>query len=131
MPPSFYGVMFRNFSNNIQGVKIIAGPVATTAGVDLVRHVTCNDAGYCSEYEMLVVDYFLMAALAGVPCFALPTAKAAPSDEWRSIMAKIHWGPLVVHGGVSCMARALQVSPMGSFFFSSLSFEYRPVRCKK
>ncbi|KAH7985079.1 hypothetical protein HPB49_026615 [Dermacentor silvarum] len=65
----------------------------------------------------LVLDYLLVALLSSVaaqwPAGRTEDGAAAPSPpcavDWRALVPHILWGPLIIHGSVSCIGRALQV----------------------
>ncbi|KAL3227797.1 hypothetical protein MRX96_003756 [Rhipicephalus microplus] len=71
-----------------------------------------------SDHETLALDYLLVALLSSADSqwsAARNEARAtagSPSNalDWRSLVANILWGPLIIHGSMSCMGRALQVS---------------------
>ncbi|XP_049521041.1 uncharacterized transporter B0285.6 [Dermacentor silvarum] len=71
-----------------------------------------------SDQQTLVLDYLLVALLSSVaaqwPAGRTEDGAAAPSPpcavDWRALVPHILWGPLIIHGSVSCIGRALQVS---------------------
>ncbi|KAH8039932.1 hypothetical protein HPB51_009188 [Rhipicephalus microplus] len=71
-----------------------------------------------SDHETLALDYLLVALLSSADSQWYTARNEArvtaggPSNalDWRSLVANILWGPLIIHGSMSCMGRALQVS---------------------
>ncbi|XP_075539643.1 sodium-dependent low-affinity dicarboxylate transporter 1-like [Dermacentor variabilis] len=77
-----------------------------------------EDLGALTDQQTLVLDYLLVALLSSVaaqwPAGRTEEGAAAPSPpcavDWRALVPHILWGPLIIHGSVSCIGRALQVS---------------------
>ncbi|KAL1428586.1 hypothetical protein MTO96_002948 [Rhipicephalus appendiculatus] len=71
-----------------------------------------------SDHDTLALDYLLVALLSSAACqgpvgrMEARATACGPSSavDWRTMVANILWGPLIVHGSVSCVGRALQVS---------------------
>ncbi|XP_070390676.1 solute carrier family 13 member 4-like isoform X2 [Dermacentor albipictus] len=77
-----------------------------------------EDLGALTDQQTLVLDYLLVALLSSVaaqwPAGRTEEGAAAASPpcavDWRALVPHILWGPLVIHGSVSCIGPALQVS---------------------
>ncbi|XP_077508271.1 Na(+)/dicarboxylate cotransporter 3-like [Amblyomma americanum] len=85
-----------------------------------------------SEQQLVVLDYIMVALFSSAAAgwHGGGVDRAAPSStppfvDWRALCPHMHWGPLVIQGSVSCIARAMQVSGV-TFWIQSLFNEFRP-----
>ncbi|KAH7955491.1 hypothetical protein HPB52_001041 [Rhipicephalus sanguineus] len=105
----------------VERLVIVAFILAATLW--LAIHVIAffdNDGRFAilSDHETLALDYLLVALLSSAASqwpVGRTEASAAASGassalDWRTLVASILWGPLIIYGSVSCMGRALQVS---------------------
>ncbi|XP_070390678.1 Na(+)/citrate cotransporter-like isoform X4 [Dermacentor albipictus] len=103
--------------------RLVVVAVVVTAALWLAVHVIAFFANggrftSLSDQQTLVLDYLLVALLSSVaaqwPAGRTEEGAAAASPpcavDWRALVPHILWGPLVIHGSVSCIGPALQVS---------------------
>ncbi|KAK8783607.1 hypothetical protein V5799_010028 [Amblyomma americanum] len=71
--------------------------------------------GALTEQQLVVLDYIMVALFSSAAAgwHGGGVDRAAPSStppcvDWRALCPHMHWGPLVIQGSVSCIARAMQ-----------------------